>query len=134
MTQFSTLAEIAQNSYSETPNSQSINGYIPFTHGFDLDFWEGGTGFTAHAYYSPAVNTMVLSFAGTSPGLDFLTDAQLALTGESNQDSLVFSFASDASNELQQQYGISDAEIIYTGHSLGDTWLKSQVAVTQPQV
>ena len=118
MTDYATLAEISQAAYSTTANSQSINGYSPIAQDFDLNFWSNGTGFTTHAYYSSDDNTLVVAFAGTTSGLDYLTDAQLAAVGQSNQDNLALNFTSSAVNLLAAQ-GINGYNIVYTGHSLG---------------
>ena len=122
------LAAISQQSYSEVPNTRSVGTYTPINQAFDTNFWSHGTGFTSHAYFSNTENTLVVSFAGTVPGIDLLTDAQLAVVGRSNQDNLALNFASTTIDQLNSQ-GIRDFNVVYTGHSLGG--YLSQVAATQ---
>ena len=69
---------------------------------------------------------MVVAFAGTQAGFDYLTDGQLALAGVSNQDTLAQSFAASATALLQAQ-GNFGFDVVYTGHTRWvDTWLRWQ--------
>lgn len=118
MTDYTTLIQISSDSYSTNANTDTINGYVPVNFDSDTNFWYGGTGFTAHAYYSTSDNTLVVAFAGTGDGLDILTDAQLAISGSSNQDNFALNFASNSIDQLNSE-GIHGFDIVYTGHSLG---------------
>ena len=126
-------ARMARDAYLEQPLATAVGDYRPFLEEFDVE--SGGTGFTAHAFWSPETDSLVIAFAGTDPSPpyeDLITDLQLALTGRSNQTQQALDFANRAIAEASQ-WADGEMQVTVTGDSLGG-WLALQVADRDPSV
>lgn len=126
-------AEMSLRAYREEPWIDPVGPYNPFLEEFDLGI--EGTGFTAHAFWSPETDSLVVAFAGTSreaPYLDILTGIQLAVSGGSNQTQQALDFTARA---IAQASAWADGpmQVTVTGDSLGG-WLALQVADQNPSV
>ncbi|MCR9239118.1 MAG: hypothetical protein NXI17_20820 [Alphaproteobacteria bacterium] len=128
MTKVTDLLKIADNAYDPFLSNEFVGNYEQITFDQDSNFWMGGTGFRAKAYYSSENNTLVLAYAGTNDKLDLMTDVQLAVKGTSNQDVQASQFAQETKSKLRSM-GVADFNVVYTGHSLGG--FLAQIVATQ---
>lgn len=130
-----TLANLSERAYLESNDTEGYivgsNTYTEVHFDHDASFWQiSDTGFTAHAYYSEADNTLVIAYAGTDPisPSDFRADWGLATSGDSTQLQQAYSFAVESIAQMAINYPtVSNYDIVFTGHSLGG-FLAQEVA------